>query len=129
MLNRLFFSEAYIAQIYSNWYLKLNNNYKIAVLIPCYNEEKTIAKVVNDYKKVLPQADIYVFDNNSTDKTVEIAKEHGAIVCTEPRQGKENVVRTMFRVIDANCYLLVGGDDTYPADNAQQMCDEVLSNS
>ncbi len=85
--------------------VELSNNSKIAVLIPCYNEEKTIAKVVSDYKKALPQADIYVFDNNSSDRTVEIAKEHGAIVCTEPRQGKGNVVRTMFRVIDADCYV------------------------
>lgn len=108
--------------------MELQDKSKIAVLIPCYNEEKTIAKVVTDYKKALPNADIYVFDNNSTDKTVEIAKEHGAIVCTEPRQGKGNVVRTMFREIDADCYLLVDGDDTYPADNAQEMCDEVLHN-
>ena len=100
---------------------------KIAVLIPCYNEAKTIEKVVNDYKKALPEADIYVYDNNSTDKTDEIAKKAGAIVRYEYRQGKGNVVRTMFRDIDADCYLMIDGDDTYPVENAKEMCDLVLS--
>src|SRR5574344_2434683 len=101
---------------------------KIAVLIPCYNEEKTIEKVVLDYKKYLPEADIYVFDNNSTDRTSEIAKNSGAIVIHEDRQGKGNVIRSMFRKIDADCYLMVDGDDTYPAENARALCDEVLLN-
>ena len=100
---------------------------KIAVLIPCYNEAKTIEKVVNDYKKALPEADIYVYDNNSTDKTDEIAKKAGAVVRYEYRQGKGNVVRTMFRDIDADCYLMIDGDDTYPVENAKEMCDLVLS--
>lgn len=99
---------------------------KIAVLIPCYNESKTISKVVKDYKKALPEADIYVYDNNSTDNTDAIAKKAGAIIRYEQRQGKGNVVRTMFRDIDADCYLMVDGDDTYPSDNARKMCDEVL---
>ena len=95
---------------------------QIAVLIPCYNESKTIAKVVADYKKVLPTADIYVYDNNSSDGTDKIAQEAGAIVKYERRQGKGNVIRTMFRDIDADCYLMIDGDDTYPAENAQEMC-------
>lgn len=99
---------------------------KIAVLIPCYNEAKTIEKVVKDYKSVLPNADIYVYDNNSTDKTDEIAKKAGAIVRYEYRQGKGNVIRTMFREIDADCYLMIDGDDTYPKENAKEMCDLVL---
>ncbi len=100
---------------------------KIAVLIPCYNEAKTIEKVVKDYKSVLPNADIYVYDNNSNDKTDEIAKKAGAIVRYEYRQGKGNVIRTMFREIDADCYLMIDGDDTYPKENAKEMCDLVLS--
>ena len=100
---------------------------KIAVLIPCYNEAKTIEKVVKDYKKALPEATIYVYDNNSTDKTSEIAKKAGAIVCYEYRQGKGNVIRTMFREIDAECYLMIDGDDTYPAESAREMCDLILS--
>lgn len=100
---------------------------KIAVLIPCYNESKTIAKVVKDYKVALPEADIYVYDNNSVDETDKIAKEAGAIVRYERRQGKGNVIRSMFHQIDADCYLMIDGDDTYPAENARQMCDEVLS--
>lgn len=99
---------------------------KIAVLIPCYNESKTIAKVVADYKSALPEADIYVYDNNSSDGTDEIARKAGAIVRYERRQGKGNVIRSMFREIDADCYLMIDGDDTYPADNARQMCDYVL---
>lgn len=100
---------------------------KIAVLIPCYNEEKTIEKVVKDYKKALPKADIYVYDNNSTDKTNEIARKAGVIVRYEYRQGKGNVIRTMFREIDADCYLMIDGDDTYPSESAKEMCDLVLS--
>lgn len=100
---------------------------KIAVLIPCYNESKTIEKVVKDYKKELPKADIYVYDNNSTDGTDKIAKKAGAIVKYEYRQGKGNVIRTMFRDIDADCYLMIDGDDTYPADNAKEMCEYVLN--
>ena len=99
---------------------------KIAVLIPCYNESKTIEKVVKDYKKVLPKADIYVYDNNSTDGTDKIAKKAGAIVKYEYRQGKGNVIRSMFRDIDADCYLMIDGDDTYPKENAKEMCDLVL---
>ncbi|MDE6142322.1 MAG: glycosyltransferase family 2 protein [Bacilli bacterium] len=100
---------------------------KIAVLIPCYNESATVAKVVNDYKKALPEADIYVYDNNSIDGTDEIARKAGAIVCYEYRQGKGNVIRTMFREIDADAYLMIDGDDTYPAENAREMIDLVLS--
>lgn len=101
-------------------------NKKIAVLIPCFNESKTIEKVINDYKKTLPQADIYVYDNNSSDGTDEIARKAGAIVRYEYHQGKGNVIRTMFRDIDADCYLMIDGDDTYPAENARQMVDLVL---
>ena len=100
---------------------------KIAVLIPCYNEAKTIEKVVKDYKEVLPDADIYVYDNNSSDGTDKIAGNVGAIVKYEYRQGKGNVIRTMFREIDADCYLMIDGDDTYPKENAREMCDLVLS--
>ena len=100
---------------------------KIAVLIPCYNESKTIAKVVKDYKAALPEADIYVYDNNSSDNTDKIAAEAGAIVKYEYRQGKGNVIRSMFRDINADCYLMIDGDDTYPAENAREMCDLVLS--
>ncbi|MBQ8985537.1 glycosyltransferase [Candidatus Saccharibacteria bacterium] len=99
---------------------------KIAVIIPCYNEVKTVAKVVKDYKKELPAADIYVYDNNSTDGTGEAAKKAGAIVRIEHRQGKGNVVRSMFRDINADCYLMVDGDGTYPADSAKEMCRLVL---
>ena len=102
------------------------DNKKIAVLIPCYNESTTIGKVVTDFKKVLPQADIYVYDNNSCDKTDEIARESGAIVRYEYQQGKGNVVRSMFRDIDADCYILVDGDDTYPAEHAKEMAEWVL---
>ncbi len=91
---------------------------KTAILIPCYNESMTIKKAINDFQKVLPDADIYVYDNNSTDGTDEIAKEEGAIVRYEYRQGKGNVVRSMFRDIDADCYIMVDGDDTYPAEAA-----------
>lgn len=100
---------------------------KIAVLIPCYNESKTIEKVVKDYKKALPDADIYVYDNNSKDHTDDIAKKAGAIVRHEYRQGKGNVIRTMFREITAECYLMIDGDDTYPVENAREMCDLILA--
>lgn len=102
---------------------------KIAVLIPCYNESKTIEKVIKDYKEALPEADIYVYDNNSSDGTDEIAKKAGAIVRYETKQGKGNVIRTMFREIEAECYLMIDGDDTYPAENAKEMCDYVLENN
>ena len=100
---------------------------KIAVLIPCYNEAKTIEKVVKDFKKALPSADIYVYDNNSTDGTDKIAKKAGAIVRYEKKQGKGNVIRTMFKEIDADCYLMIDGDDTYPAKHAKEMCNYVLN--
>ena len=99
---------------------------KIAVLIPCYNESKTVAKVIKDYKKALPEADIYVYDNNSTDGTDKIAEKAGAIVKYEYRQGKGNVIRSMFRDIDADCYLMIDGDDTYPAESAREMVQAVL---
>ena len=103
------------------------DNKKIAVLIPCYNESLTIEKVVRDFQKNLPDAVIYVYDNNSTDDTFNIAKKAGAIVRHEYRQGKGNVIRTMFREIDADCYIMADGDDTYPAEYAGEMCDLVLS--
>mgnify|MGYP002638468290 CR=1 FL=1 len=99
---------------------------KIAVLIPCYNESKTIGKVIRDYKKYLPDATIYVYDNNSTDDTAKIALQEGAIVKYEYQQGKGNVIRRMFRDIDAQCYLMVDGDDTYPADCSMKLCEKVL---
>lgn len=99
---------------------------KIAVLIPCYNEEKTVQKVVTDWKKVLPEAVIYVYDNNSSDRTAELAREAGAVVRHEYQQGKGNVIRRMFREIDAECYLMVDGDDTYPAEYGPEMAAEVL---
>ena len=102
---------------------------KIAVLIPCYNESKTIEKVVKDYKAALPEADIYVYDNNSKDGTDEVARKAGAIVRYETKQGKGNVIRTMFRDIDADCYLMIDGDDTYPAENAREMCEYVLNDN
>lgn len=92
-----------------------------AVLIPCYNEALTIGKVIDDFRRVLPSADIYVYDNNSSDDTSAIAKRHGAIVRFEPRQGKGNVVRQMIRDIDADMYLMVDGDDTYPAEAAPEL--------
>ena len=101
---------------------------KIAVLIPCYNESKTVAKVIRDMRKALPEAVIYVYDNNSTDGTDEIARKEGAIVRYEHQQGKGNVIRSMFRDIDAQCYLMVDGDDTYPAEFAAEMCSKVLEN-
>lgn len=100
---------------------------KIAVLIPCYNESKTIEKVVTDFKKTLPEATIYVYDNNSTDKTGEIAEKAGAVVRREYQQGKGNVIRRMFRDIDAQCYIMTDGDDTYPAEYAREMADRILT--
>lgn len=99
---------------------------KIAVLIPCYNESQTIEKVVTDWRKELPEAVIYVYDNNSTDNTAEIAKKAGAVVRYEYQQGKGNVIRRMFREIDAECYIMVDGDDTYPAEFGREMASKVL---
>ena len=99
---------------------------KIAVLIPCYNEEKTVEKVVRDFKAVLPEAVIYVYDNNSSDRTVELAEKAGAVVRHEYMQGKGNVIRRMFREIDAEVYVMTDGDDTYPAEFAREMVDKVL---
>ena len=97
------------------------NNKQVAILIPCYNEALTIKKVINDFQRELPDADIYVYDNNSTDNTYEIALNEGAIVKKEPRQGKGNVIRQMFFDIDADYYLMVDGDDTYPAEHAHEL--------
>lgn len=94
---------------------------KIAILIPCYNEEQSIGKVVKDFRKEVPEADIYVYDNNSTDKTVEVAKEAGAIIRHEYNQGKGNVVRRMFREVEADIYVMVDGDDTYPAEDVHKL--------
>lgn len=99
---------------------------KIAVLVPCYNEEQTIEKVITDWKEQLPEAVIYVYDNNSRDNTVAIAKRAGAVVRHEYMQGKGNVVRRMFREIDAEVYIMLDGDDTYPADYGREMVDLVL---
>ena len=102
---------------------------KIAVLIPCYNEEKTVEKVVRDAKAALPEATIYVYDNNSSDRTVELAEKAGAVVRHEYMQGKGNVIRRMFREIDAECYIMVDGDDTYPMEYAPEMVEKVLSHN
>jgi glycosyltransferase involved in cell wall biosynthesis len=99
---------------------------KIAVLVPCYNESATIEKVVADFKRELPEAVIYVYDNNSSDGTAEIAKAAGAVVRHEYMQGKGHVIRRMFREIDAECYIMVDGDDTYPAEAVREMADKVL---
>ena len=98
---------------------------KTAILIPCYNEELTVEKVVSDFRRELPDADIYVYDNNSKDKTAELAHKAGAIVRKETQQGKGNVVRTMFRDVDADCYIMVDGDDTYPADEVHKLIKEI----
>lgn len=100
---------------------------KIAVLIPCYNEEKTIEKVIRDAKEALPEAVIYVYDNNSTDRSAELAAAAGAVVRHEYVQGKGAVIRRMFREIDAECYIMVDADDTYPMENAPEMVDKVLN--
>ena len=102
---------------------------KIAVLIPCYNEEQTISQVVNDVKEALPEAVIYVYNNNSKDRTAELAAAAGAIVRDEYKQGKGNVIRRMFREIDAECYLMIDGDDTYPLNCAREMADKVLTHN
>ena len=99
---------------------------KIAVLTPCYNEEKTVEKVVSDFKRVLPEAVVYVYNNNSSDRTAELAAKAGAIVRNEYMQGKGNVIRRMFREIDAQCYIMADGDDTYPAEDAPEMARLVL---
>ena len=99
---------------------------KIAVLIPCYNESQTIGKVVTDFKNILPEAVVYVYDNCSTDQTDEIARQAGAVVRYEYQQGKGNVIRRMFREIDAKCYIMVDGDDTYPASSAREMTELIL---
>ena len=103
-----------------------NNQPSVAVLLPCFNEEVTIGKVVRDFKAALPDATVYVYDNNSTDRTAEIAAAEGAIVRREPRQGKGNVLRAMFEDIDADVYVMADGDDTYPADAAPAMVSKVL---
>ena len=100
---------------------------KIAVLIPCYNEGKTVTKVVTDWKEALPEATIYVYDNNSSDDTAILAEKAGAVVRHEYQQGKGNVIRRMFREIDAEAYLMVDGDDTYPAEFGRDMVDKVLT--
>ena len=102
---------------------------RIAVLIPCYNEEKTIAKVVADAKAALPEAVIYVYNNNSSDRTAELAAQAGAVVRNEYMQGKGNVIRRMFRDVDADCYVMVDGDDTYPMEYAAEMVDKVLNHN
>ena len=99
---------------------------KIAVLIPCYNEVLSVGKVIDDWKRELPEATVYVYDNNSTDGTAEAAREAGAVVRQEYRQGKGNVIRSMFQDIDANCYIMVDGDDTYSAKSAREMAEYVL---
>ena len=109
--------------------IKKNRMDEVAVLIPCYNESKTIEKVVTDFRRELPDAVIYVYDNNSTDNTVEIAKQAGAVVRHEYQQGKGNVVRRMFQEIDAHCYILVDGDDTYPAESAGEMVRLVMEHN
>lgn len=103
-----------------------NREPKVAVLLPCYNEEVTIGKVVRDFRAALPNADIYVYDNNSSDRTAAIAAAEGAIIRTEPRQGKGNVIRAMFEDIDADVYIMSDGDDTYPADAAPAMVEKIV---
>lgn len=102
---------------------------KTAVLIPCYNEEQTIAKVVREAREALPEAVVYVYDNNSTDRTAELAAAAGAVVRREYKQGKGNVIRRMFREIDAECYLMIDGDDTYPLNCARELVDKVLNHN
>ena len=114
--------------VYTNDYVKMKGDImkeKIAVLIPCYNEELTVEKVIKDFRKELPEADIYVYNNNSKDKTAEIARKNGAIVRDEYRQGKGNVVRSMFRDIEADIYVMVDGDDTYPADEVHKLIEPI----
>lgn len=99
---------------------------KIAVLIPCYNEERTVEKVVADFQRALPEAVVYVYNNNSTDRTAELAEKAGSVVRNEYKQGKGNVIRSMFQDIDAACYIMADGDDTYPAEAARELADRVL---
>ena len=99
---------------------------KIAVLIPCYNEERTVEKVVADFQRALPEAVVYVYNNNSTDRTAELAEKAGAVVRNEYKQGKGNVIRSMFQDIDAACYIMADGDDTYPAEAARELANRVL---
>lgn len=99
---------------------------RVAVLIPCYNESRTIGKVIRDFRRELPEAVVYVYDNNSTDDSAEIALSSGAVVRHEYNQGKGNVIRRMFREIDADCYVMVDADDTYPAESAREMVEQVL---
>lgn len=115
-----------IKRVEKEWRFDKNSMDKVAVLIPCYNEEKTIEKVVRDFRRELPEAVIYVYNNNSSDRTAELAEKEGAEVRNEYRQGKGNVIRRMFREIDAECYLMTDGDNTYPAENARSMVDLVL---
>lgn len=105
----------------------MNMTDDIAVLIPCYNESQTIEKVIADFKTALPEATIYVYDNNSSDNTAELAARAGAVVRFEHQQGKGNVIRSMFRDIDAACYLMIDGDDTYPAEHAREMVAPILA--
>src|SRR5699024_3166740 len=105
----------------------MNMTDDIAVLIPCYNESQTIEKVIADFKTALPEATIYVYDNNSSDNTAELAARAGAVVRFEHQQGKGNVIRSMFRDIDAACYLMIDGDDTYPAEHARDMVAPILA--
>jgi len=105
----------------------MSRKHSIAVLIPCYNEANTVGKVIDDFRAALPDATIYVYDNNSTDSTDKVALKHGATVTYEYRQGKGNVMRSMFRDIDADAYLMIDGDDTYPAENAREMVDMILN--
>lgn len=105
----------------------LDNDFTVAVLIPCFNEESAIEKVVRDFRTVLPQAEVYVYDNNSTDRTVELARSGGAIIRTESQQGKGNVVRRMFADVEADIYVLVDGDDTYDADSAPALIERLVS--
>ncbi|KJS02865.1 MAG: glycosyl transferase family protein [Desulfobulbaceae bacterium BRH_c16a] len=104
-----------------------SNTYSVAVLLPCYNEEVTIKAVVSDFRKTLPDAKIYVFDNNSSDNTAEVAKQAGAIVVRETRQGKGNVIRSMFERVDADIYIMADGDDTYPVEMANRLIVPVLA--
>ena len=107
--------------------MNINSFSNVAVIVPCYNEALTIGKVIDDYQRELPECTIYVYDNNSSDDTSKIASEHGAVVKHESRQGKGNVCRQMFRDIDADCYLMVDGDDTYDETKAREMCEPILN--
>ena len=116
-----------ILQQFRTWGGQTPDMDRIAVLVPCYNESRTIEKVVTDFRRVLPEATVYVYDNNSTDGSAELAAKAGAVVRHEYQQGKGNVIRRMFREIDALCYIMVDGDDTYPAESAREMANCVLN--